>query len=89
MNVATVEHAIRDIREIVRLDGADLVVASARDHEITLELVLEDASCSDCVMSRATIEKIVLMHLTESLPAISQVTLHDPREVNHDDRHGT
>lgn len=80
-NVASVEEAIQGVREILHLDGADLIVNSAEEDCVDMTLVLEGVECLDCVLPRAAIERIVLTHVNETLPGISSVMVKDPREA--------
>lgn len=80
MDVTGVEKAIADVREILRLDGADLVVNSTGEGYAEMTLVLDGVECLECIMERSIIENIVLSHVNDAFPEISNVTVHDPRE---------
>ena len=40
-------------REIIAADGGDVTVVSSSTSEVTLQLILKDATCEECVMPTA------------------------------------
>lgn len=73
---------VADFGALVAADGARVDVRSATSEVLTLDLVLVDAGCEECVMPRAHLEAILRDQLQDALrrpPAV--VTIHDPREV--------
>jgi hypothetical protein len=47
---------------------------------VDLLLVLEGASCEECVMPRDFLEQIALEMLRRKVPAVAAVSIDDPRE---------
>lgn len=80
IDLSSVEHAIEEVREILELDGADLLVAHTGEQDLDFQLVLENASCKECVMPRAYLEKLTLTKVQEVLPQVATVRIQDPRE---------
>ena len=76
------EPTIRQLQELIRADGGDLLVTSIDRAAGTIELslVVEGAECIECVMPREFLEQIALTQLAEVAPDIMAVTINDPRE---------
>jgi hypothetical protein len=69
------------LQALVRADGSDLVLVGidrARGR-VDLELVIEDASCADCVMPRPLLEGVALDRFQGSAPWVTAVSIVDPR----------
>lgn len=62
------------VRDLVALDGGDVELVSESTAGIELRLLLEDASCADCVMPRAILEDVAGRLLGVA------VHIQDPRE---------
>lgn len=71
--------AVSDLRELLRLDGADLHVASADGRTATFELDLVDAGCADCVLPADRLEVLLLAHLEAHIGTYEAVRILDPR----------
>ena len=70
------------LRRLMQPDGADLEViaidpASGR---VELRLILEGASCADCVMPRDLLEAVFRDRLRRTVGSVTAVTVDDPRE---------
>jgi Fe-S cluster biogenesis protein NfuA len=74
-----VTDAIKDLREILQIDGADISVNSVADGVVVMELSVEGASCQECVLQGPQLESMFLTHLQEVLPGIDEVKIIDPR----------
>jgi Fe-S cluster biogenesis protein NfuA len=72
--------AIDELREILQLDGADIAVEGVSDGRAELTLVLEGASCRECVLPRPKLEAMFLARLQEEGLLVDEVLIHDPRE---------
>jgi Fe-S cluster biogenesis protein NfuA len=77
---ATITPAIDEARALVQADGGDMQLVGIEDATISLRLVLEGASCEECVMPREFLEQIVLDMVKQRAPAVAAVTIDDPRE---------
>ena len=77
---ATIEPALEEARALVQADGGDMEVVGVDDSTVSIRLILEGASCAECVMPRDFLEQIVLDMLKQKIPAVSAVSIDDPRE---------
>ncbi len=79
---ATLAPALDEVRSLVQADGGDmkLVGVDGDAGKVDLLLVLEGASCEECVMPRDFLEQIALEMLRRKVPAVSTVSIDDPRE---------
>jgi Fe-S cluster biogenesis protein NfuA len=77
---ATITPAIDEARALVQADGGDMELVGIADATVSLRLVLEGASCEECVMPREFLEQIVLDMVKQKAPAVAAVTIDDPRE---------
>lgn len=78
--VSLLDDAIRPVRDILQADGADVEVLGWDDDVLALRLRLDEASCAECVLPRASLEQTMLAMLRSSLPSVRAVRLTDPRE---------
>jgi hypothetical protein len=76
-----VEAAVAELRQIIQLDGVDLVLSSVDSDVASFRLILEDASCADCVLPRDRLEVLLVDRLEEAKLPISKVVIDDPREA--------
>ena len=72
--------ALSGARSIVAADGGDLELAGITDRVVRLRLVLESAECTECVMPRTFLEKVVFDLMAANLPGLGAVEIDDPRE---------
>jgi Fe-S cluster biogenesis protein NfuA len=80
IDVATITPALDEARALVQADGGDMTLTSIDGSTVNLALVLEGASCAECVMPREFLEQIVLDMIKQKTSAVSAVTIDDPRE---------
>ena len=67
-------------RELIALDGGDVSVVSSTGSEVTLQLILKDADCEECVMPAAFLTQVVLKAVKKKIPQLETVHIIDPRE---------
>ena len=77
---ATLEPALDEIRSLEQADGGDMLLTSVVDETVNLQLVVEGATCVECVMPREFLEQIALGMIRKQAPAVAAVTVDDPRE---------
>jgi Fe-S cluster biogenesis protein NfuA len=78
---ATITPALDEARALVQADGGDMRLVAIDDAgTVSLELVLEGASCAECVMPREFLEQIVLDMIKQKTSAVAAVRIDDPRE---------
>lgn len=79
---AALAEALEEVRSLVSADGGGLEV-EFEDLErgvLSLKLILEGAECEECVMPREFLEKVSLDLIRRSVPGLTNLTIHDPRE---------
>jgi Fe-S cluster biogenesis protein NfuA len=77
---ATITPALDEARALVQADGGDMKLASIDGDTLKIDLILEGASCAECVMPREFLEQIVLDMVKQKAPAVAAVSIDDPRE---------
>ena len=82
LDEATIAPALDEVRSLVQADGGDmeLVALDGSTGTVSLRLVLEGASCEECVMPRDFLEQIALDVLRRTASGVSSVSIDDPRE---------
>jgi Fe-S cluster biogenesis protein NfuA len=75
----TVDAALEPLRQGLRADGADLVVAAAEDTRIAVRLQLSDATCAECVSPATVLSRIIERALRGSFPELASFSFEDPR----------
>jgi Fe-S cluster biogenesis protein NfuA len=82
MDQATINPVLDEVRALVQADGGDmeLVALDPAAGSVSLRLVLEGASCEECVMPREFLEQIALDMLRKQVPEVASVVIDDPRE---------
>ena len=74
------QQVVRELDEIVKVDGGRLRVRQATDAEIEIDLDLSHSSCPECVLPKAMLLEIITAKLATAAPDVWHVRLHDPRE---------
>lgn len=82
--MTNVQTALAPVRELLQLDGADIEVERYVDGVASLRLILDGASCRECVLPRERLEATVAAVLQENLPDLNRVEIDDPREAGSD-----
>ncbi|MEL7208735.1 MAG: hypothetical protein AAGK32_11000 [Actinomycetota bacterium] len=67
-------------RAVLAADGVDLALAGVEGGVLTVELVVVDAECAECVLPRELLEPVVLDLLRPATPDLVEVRIIDPRE---------
>ena len=76
----TLEAVVAELNEIVRPDGAELVVREATMTSVRLELDLSQSTCPECVVPKDLMLEILASNLARLAPDVREIELHDPRE---------
>jgi Fe-S cluster biogenesis protein NfuA len=81
MEPAAVTEAVDELAQMLRADGADLLLveanpATARVH---LQLVLEGANCEECVLPPDLLVETITASLARRIPEEFELVLDDPR----------
>ena len=70
---------LKDLREALQLDGADLEVLGLEGGVARLRLVIGPETCLECLMPKEFIEQMILHDVQTVMPEVMRVTLDDPR----------
>jgi len=79
---SAVAEELKDVRSLVEPDGGDIELVSLDGvtGAVELRLLLEGASCKECVMPRSFLEDVAADVLRKSVPGVAKVSIDDPRE---------
>ena len=80
INAAEIAPTLDEARQLVQADGGDMELVATDEDTVSLKLILEGASCVECVMPREFLEQIVLDMLKRAGHGVSAVAIEDPRE---------
>jgi Fe-S cluster biogenesis protein NfuA len=80
INATEIAPTLEEARQLVQADGGDMELVSTDDATVSLKLILEGASCVECVMPKEFLEQIVLDMLMRAGHGVSAVAIDDPRE---------
>ena len=80
INATEIAPTLDEARQLVQADGGDMQLVSTDDGTVSLKLILEGASCVECVMPREFLEQIVLDMLMRAGHGVTAVAIEDPRE---------
>jgi hypothetical protein len=75
------QSVLDELNEIVRLDGAEFHVTSSGGSALALSLDLTNSTCPECVLPADLLLELLTTRLAEADPDITEVTLHDPRQM--------
>jgi hypothetical protein len=75
--------AVAELSRMLRADGGDLVLVSAdsKIDRITLQLVLDDVSCEECVLPPDQLFETVQQSLARRVPGEFELVIDDPRRT--------
>ena len=92
---SALETALEKVRELLRADDGDIVLAEADgnkaaaggapDSVLKLRLVVENSDCPECILPVDMLEPIALDIMSADLPGLPSVSISDPRAAG--DRH--
>ncbi len=77
--LARLSAGLKEVREALRLDGADLEVLGLERGVARLRLVVGPEACLECIMPKELIEQMILHDVQSIMPEVMRVTLDDPR----------
>ena len=89
---SAVETALEKVRELLRPDGGDILLAEDEAEDRTedkaaaepanalkLQLVVENSDCPECILPVDMLEPIALDIMSADLPGLVSVSISDPR----------
>jgi Fe-S cluster biogenesis protein NfuA len=74
-----VSDALAPLRAGFEADGAGLAVDAASAERVVVRLVLNSATCADCIVSPPILERMISMTLHSRFPELGRVEVVDPR----------
>lgn len=80
--LARLSAGLKDVREALHLDGADLEVLGLAGGVARLRLVVGPEACLECIMPKEVIEQMILHDVRATMPEVMRVTVDDPRATN-------
>jgi Fe-S cluster biogenesis protein NfuA len=80
-DTAEVEAAVAEIARVLRADGGDLVLVDVDDGtaRVRVRVVLDDASCADCVLPPDQLRATLAASLRRRVPEELELVVDDPR----------
>lgn len=81
MDEGSVVEAVEELAKLLRADGGDLLLVEAnpKTDRISLQLVLDDVSCADCILAPDTLFETVQQSLQRRIRGEFELLLDDPR----------
>ena len=85
MTDSAVETALEKVRELLRPDGGDIILAdgaadsSEQSNALKLQLIVENSDCPECILPVEMLEPIALDIMSADLPSLASVSIIDPR----------
>lgn len=81
---SAVETALEKVRELLRPDGGDIVLAEdgasgSNPTALKLRLIVENSDCPECILPVDMLEPIALDIMSADLPSLTSVSITDPR----------
>jgi Fe-S cluster biogenesis protein NfuA len=82
LDVEDVSSALEEVRGLLQADGGDMELTriDAESGSVSLRLVVEGASCEECVLPREFLEQITLDIFRRASTDVNRVEIDDPRE---------
>lgn len=80
--MGVLEQEVQAAAELLRADGGDLRLVGVDDGVVTVELLLRDASCAECVMPAEFLERLLAGRLTQAGVPHDRVVVADPRRTD-------
>ena len=92
---SAVETALEKVRELLRPDGGDILLAedaieggtSSDTGTLKLQLVVENSDCPECILPVDMLEPIALNIMSADLPGLTSVAISDPRVAMAGEQH--
>ena len=81
MDEGSVVEAVEELAKLLRADGGDLLLieANPKTDRISLQLVLDDVSCADCILAPDMLFDTVQQSLQRRIRGEFELILEDPR----------
>ena len=77
---AALQPALDEVRSIITADGGDILLTSVDGGTVHLQLVVEGASCAECILPRELLEQVTLDIFQRGGTGVTEISIADPRE---------
>lgn len=74
-----VESQLAGLRPAFQADGADLRLLGVTGGQVSIELVVTDETCLDCIVAPPMLAAMVEDSLLSRVGGVTSVVVHDPR----------
>jgi hypothetical protein len=78
--LAELQPALDEVRSIISADGGDILLTSVEDGTVNLQLVVQGASCAECILPRPLLEQVTLDIFQRGGTGVTAISIDDPRE---------
>jgi hypothetical protein len=72
--------ALNEVRSIISADGGDILLTSVEGGTVNLQLVVQGASCAECILPRELLEQVTLDIFQRGGTGVTAISIDDPRE---------
>ena len=69
-----------ELRQILKSDGADLVLTDFKNDTAEISLIIEPDACRECILGSDMLIEMLKDSLSEEFPHLKHIKLNDPRE---------
>jgi hypothetical protein len=77
---AALQPALDEVRSIISADGGDILLTSVEGSTVNLQLVVQGASCAECILPRPLLEQVTLDIFQRGGTGVTAISIDDPRE---------
>lgn len=77
---AALQPALDEVRSIISADGGDILLTSVEGSTVNLQLVVQGASCAECILPRELLEQVTLDIFQRGGTGVTAISIDDPRE---------
>ena len=79
-DATALQPALDEVRSIISADGGDILLTSVEGSTVNLQLVVQGASCAECILPRELLEQVTLDIFQRGGTGVTAISIDDPRE---------
>ena len=79
-DLTVLQPALDEVRGIISADGGDILLTSVDGSTVNLQLVVQGASCAECILPRELLEQVTLDIFQRGGTGVTAISINDPRE---------
>ena len=79
-DTTALQPALDEVRSIISADGGDILLTSVEGSTVNLQLVVQGASCAECILPRELLEQVTLDIFQRGGTGVTAISIADPRE---------